>query len=124
MVWDLSTEIFASCSSSYIGETCHYFKTRTEKHIKNDNNSHIFKPLHSTATCFDSYNSLSVKIIDKAYSKLDLKIKEALHINWTEPNLNTQQNHLALTLHYSLYTILSLVDIWSIAFFLCVFYSS
>ena len=46
----------------------------------------------------DSYHSLCFKIIDKANSKFDLKIKEALHINWRKPNLNTQQNHLALTL--------------------------
>ena len=31
---------------------------------------------------------LCFKIIDKANSKLDLKIKEALHINWRKPNLN------------------------------------
>ena len=49
---------FASCSSSYIGETCRHFKTRIEKHIKKDNKSHIFKHLCSTATCFDSNNSL------------------------------------------------------------------
>ena len=30
--------------------------------------------------------------------KFNLKIKEALHINWKKPNLNAQQNHLALTL--------------------------
>ena len=88
----------ASCSSSYIGETCHHFKTRIEEHIKKDNKSHIFKHLHSTATCFDSYNSLCFKIIDKANSKFDLKIKEALYINWRKPNLNAQQNHLAVTL--------------------------
>ena len=76
----------ASCSSSYIGKTCRHFKTRIEEHIKKDNKSHIFKHLHSTATCFDSYNSLSFKIIDKANSKFDLKIKETLHINWTKPN--------------------------------------
>ena len=58
-----------------------------EEHIKKDK-SHIFKHLHSTATCFDSYNSLCFKIIDKANSKFDLKIKEALHINWRKPNLN------------------------------------
>ena len=87
----------ASCSSSYIGESCCHFKTRIEEHIKKDNKSHIFKHLHSTATCFDSYNSLCFKIIDKANSKFDLKIKEALHINWRKPNLNAQQNHLALT---------------------------
>ena len=88
----------ASCSSGYIGETCRHFKTRIEEHIKNDSKSHIFKHLHSTATCFDSYNSLCFKIIDKANSKFDLKIKEALHINWRKPNLNAQQNHSALTL--------------------------
>ena len=87
-----------SCSCSYIGEACCLFKTRIEEHIKNDNKSHIFKHLHFCTTCFDLYNSLSFKIIDKANSKFDLKIKEALHINWTKPNLNAQQNHLALTL--------------------------
>ena len=30
--------------------------------------------------------------------KFDVKIKEALHINWRKSNLNAQQNHLALTL--------------------------
>ena len=82
----------ASCSSSYIGETCRHFKTRIEEHIKKD------KHLHSSETCFDSNNYLCFKIIDKANSKFDLKIKEAFHINWRKPNLNAQQNHLALTL--------------------------
>ena len=92
------THICASCSSSYIGKTFRRFKTSIEEHIKKDNRSHIFKHLQSTVTCLDSYNSLCFKIIDKAYSKFDLKIKEALHINWRKRNLNTQQNHLALTL--------------------------
>ena len=48
-----------SCSSSYIVETSRHFKTRIEEHIEKDNKSHIFKHLHSTATCFGSYNSLS-----------------------------------------------------------------
>ena len=81
-----------SCSSSYIGETFHHFKTRIK-----DNKSHILKHLHFTAACFDSYNSLCFKIVDKANSKFDLKIKEALHINLRKPNLNVQQNHSALT---------------------------
>ena len=51
----------ASCSCSYIGETCCHFKTSIEEHIKKDNKSCIFKHLQSTATCFDSYNSLSFK---------------------------------------------------------------
>ena len=88
----------ASCSSSYIGETFRHFKTRVEEHIKKDNKYHIFKDLNSTTIYFDSYNSLSVKIIDIGNSKFDLKIKEALHINWRKPNLKTQKDHLALTL--------------------------
>ena len=68
------------------------------RNIIEDNKSHIFKNLHSTTTCFDSYNSLCFKIIDKDNSKFDLKIKEASYINWRKPNLNAQQNHLALTL--------------------------
>ena len=89
---------FAGCRSSYIGETCCQFKTQIEEPIKKGSKSHIFKHLHSAATCFDSDNSLCFKIIDKANSKFNLKIKEALHINWKKPNLNAQQNHLALTL--------------------------
>ena len=69
----------AGCSSSYIGETYHHFKTRIEEHIRKDNKSHNFKHLHSTKTCFDSYNSLSFKIID-----------EFLHINWKKPNRTTK----------------------------------
>ena len=90
--------ICASCVSGYIGETCRHFKTRIEEHIKKDSKTHIFKHLHSNGTCFDSYSSHCFKIIDKANSKFDLKIKEALHINWRKPNFNAQQNHLALTL--------------------------
>ena len=66
--------------------------------MKEDNKSHIFKHLHSTATCFNSYNSLCFEIVDNANSKFDLKIKEALHISWRKPNLNAQQSHLAPTL--------------------------
>ena len=78
---------FTCASCSYIGETCRHFKTRIQEHIKKDNKSHIFKHLHSAETCFDSCNSLCFKIIDKANSKLELKIKEVLHINWRKPIL-------------------------------------
>ena len=74
-----------------VGETSRHFKTRIEEHIKNDNKSHIYKHLHSTTTCFNTYNSLSFKIIDKANSKFDLKIKKALHINWRKPSLSAQK---------------------------------
>ena len=76
----------ASCSSRYIGKTCRHFKTRIEEHIRKDNKYNIFKHLHSIATCFDSYNSLCFKTIDKVNSKFDFRIKEALHISWGKPN--------------------------------------
>ena len=57
--------VYKFTCASYIGETCCHFKTRIEEHIKKVNKSHIFKHLHSTATCLDSYNSLCLKIIDK-----------------------------------------------------------
>ena len=78
------------CRAFNIGKTCHHFKTRIDEDIKKDNKSHIFKDLHTTATCFDSYNSLCFKIIDKANSKFDLKIKEALHINWRKLKCTTE----------------------------------
>ena len=75
----------ASCSSGYFGETCRCFKIKTEEHIKKDNKSLIFNHLHSTATCFVLYNSLAFKIVDKASSKIDVKIKNTLHINSRKP---------------------------------------
>ena len=71
---------------------CH-FKTKIEEHIKKDSKAHCYKHLNSILTYFDSYNSFCFKIIDK----FDFEIKETLHINWRKPNLNAQQNHLALT---------------------------
>ena len=66
----------ANCISSYIGETYRRFKTRIDEDLKKYNRSHICKHLHSIATCFDTYNSLSFKIIDKAKSKLYISIGE------------------------------------------------
>ena len=76
----------ASCKSSFIEKTCHHFKTRIEEHIKKDNKSNIFLNICTTPH-HALTNSLCFKIIDKANSKFDLKIKEALHTNWRKPNL-------------------------------------
>ena len=56
----------ASCSSSYISETSRHFKIMIVEHIEKDNKPHIFKHLHSTIKCFQSYNPLCFKTIDKA----------------------------------------------------------
>ena len=104
-----------SCSSSCIGKTCRHFKTRIEEHIKKDNKSHIFKHLHSITTCFDLYNTLCFKIINKANSKFDLKIKEALHINWKKPKLKT---------HFYTFTIACLILLFLSVLAFCLSLSS
>ena len=43
------------------------------------------------------YYKVCYKVGYKVCYKFDLKIKEAFYINWRKPNLNEQQNHLALT---------------------------
>ena len=53
--------------------------------------------MHSTIICFNSYNYPYFKTIHNANSKFDLKIKEAFYTDWRKPNLNAQQNDLALT---------------------------
>ena len=62
----------ASCSSCYICKSCRHFKTGTEEHTKKDNKSHICKHLHSITTCFNSYDFLCSKIVDKAKFGLTL----------------------------------------------------
>ena len=113
-----------SCSSNYIGETCRHFKTRIEEHIIKDNNSYVFKHLHSIATCFDSYNYLYFKITNKANSKFDLKLKK-LYILIGE-NVNAQQNHLTLTLSLWLLSLLVLFSpclfIFLLSFLLLLFF--
>ena len=106
----------AGCSSSYIGKTFCHFKNRIEEQIKKYNKPRIFKHLHSTKTCFDSYSSLSFKIIDKANSKFDLKIKDPLHMNWRKLNLNAQQNHSSHT-----FTVSSVIRLFLDVFFFFVF---
>ena len=72
----------ASPSSRYIGKIVIILKLGFRSISKRITNLMVFKHLHSTATCFDSYNSFCFKILDKANSKFALKIKEAFYINW------------------------------------------
>ena len=48
------------------------------------------KHLHSTFSCFDSYNSVCFEITEKGNSILDLKIKKSLHISWRKYNCTTK----------------------------------
>ena len=89
----------AGCNSVYVGETCRHFSTRVREHISRDKNSHIYKHLLSSSNCRKQLCSEdSFTILDTAISSYQLKIKEALHISWLKPNLNSQLTHTTSTL--------------------------
>ena len=85
-----------TCYPSYSGGTCRHFKIRIED-ISKRITSLILLNIYTLPQYALTHIILFVLIIDKANSKFNLKIKEALQINWRKPNLNIQQNHLTLT---------------------------
>ena len=117
--------ICANCSSSYIGETCRHFKIRIEEHIKKDNNSHIFKYLHSSETCFESCRSLCFKITDRANSKFDFNIKEALHNKWRKSKCKLKYTTNSFSSHPFTIASVPLASVcFCLFFFYCFFYIS
>ena len=84
----------------YIGETNRHFQTRVNEHIFRDKNSHVFKHLNCSRQCRDSCDASSFKIIDCAKTFSQLKIKESFHIEWLNPELNKQVEHVILSLHF------------------------
>ena len=87
-----------SCNACYIGETHRHFSTRINEHLRTDKNSHIFKHLAKSHNCKSQCDHNSFKIIDRAPTKLQLRIKESLHISWNTPNLNRQVESPFITL--------------------------
>ena len=88
----------AHCNVRYIGETTRHFKKRIGEHLRTDRQSHVFKHLSLDPDCFDKSDAKCFKILDKANSQYSVKIKEALHIDWEKPELNTQVRHYNITL--------------------------
>ena len=88
----------ACCNACYIGETLRHFSTRVREHLYSDKFSHIFKHLLSSERCRQSCSTDCFEILDSAPTKFQLKLKEAMHINWEKPNLNQQAHHVNLTL--------------------------
>ena len=88
----------ACCNACYIGKTSRHFSTCVHEHPSSDKSSHIFKHLLSSERCRQSCSTDCFKILDSAPTKFQLKLKEAMHINWEKPNLNQQVHHVNLTL--------------------------
>ena len=72
----------AGCNASYIGETTRHICTRFRELLLSDKSSHVYKHLQSCGACRDPCATECLAILDSTASKLQIKIKEALHIKW------------------------------------------
>ena len=82
-----------------MGYTTRHLTTRIHEHL-NDKQSHIYKHLSSNPACRASCDEHCFKVIDKANTEYELKIKEAIqiHSNKTTINKQTQSYKLSLIL--------------------------
>ena len=87
----------ANCQIGYVGETYRHLHERVKEHLT-QKSSHIFKHLEENPLCKQKSDISCFQIIDNDNSVFRLKIKEALHINWTKPELNKQVKHLAVSI--------------------------
>ena len=91
----------ASCSSCYVGETSRHLSTRIREHLLNrDRTSHIFQHIQRSEACRNSCSAECFEVIDHATTKLQVKIKAALHISREQPSLNKQLYNVNLTLSF------------------------
>ena len=86
----------AGCSACYVGETTRHFSTRVREHIYSDRTSHIFKHLQNSEHCRTLCSNNCFSILDHASTTFQLKIKEAIHIQWEKPTLNHRLCHVNL----------------------------
>ena len=80
----------AGCSACYAGETTRNSSTRVRAHIFSDRTSHILKLLQNSEDCRTLCSNDCFSILDHASTTFELKIKEAIHIQWKKPTLNHQ----------------------------------
>ena len=67
----------ACCNACYIGKTGRHFSTHIGYHLSSGKSSHIFKHLHSSERCRQSFSAGRFEILDSAPTKFQLKLKEA-----------------------------------------------
>ena len=88
----------SECNSEYIGFTTRHYQTRVNEHLFSDTASHIFKHINNNAKCKAVANESSFRVIDCANTEYELRINEAMYIQWTAPSINKQKISLKLTL--------------------------
>jgi len=97
----------AGCNACYIGETSRHLSTRVREQLSRDGNSHIFQHLQQSQAFRCLANKICFSIVDCAPNKLQLLLKEAMHIKWENPTLNKQLKHADLTLSFWYYSLCS-----------------
>ena len=88
----------AECNSVYVGYTTRHYQTRVHEHLNADTTSHVYKHLREKTECRSSCDESCFKIIDKANTEYQLRIKEAMHIQWLAPKINKQKLSMKMTL--------------------------
>ena len=101
----------AECNACFIGETSRHLSTRVREHLSRDRNSQVYQHLQQSQACCCLANKNCFSIVDCAPNKLQLMLKEAMHIKWENPTLNKQLKHADLTLSFWYYS-LSLLYIY------------
>ena len=76
------------------------FSTRVREHLVSDRASHIFKHLQDSAHCRALCSAHSFHVLDHASTGLQLKIKEAIHIQREQPSLNQKLHQVNLKLSF------------------------
>ena len=83
--------ICAACNGCYVGYTTRHFSTRVNEHLCTDKLSHVYKHLREKTQCLQACDESCFSILDSANSEYKLRIKEAIHIQWTKPVINKQK---------------------------------
>ena len=82
--------LWAGGTACYAGETFQHLSTRVREHLVCDRISHIFTPIHNSPQCRTICSDGCFSMWDHASTTFQLKIKEAIHIQWEQPTLNHQ----------------------------------
>ena len=75
-------------NQTYIGKTKRHLVTRVREH--GQSSSAIYEHLGSCDSCKSKFSCESFKILDHGKNNLDISVKEAIHIKYNKPSLNTQ----------------------------------
>ena len=67
-----------------------HLTTRVKEHSNSTSPSAICNHLDTCLTCKKQFSCDSFKIIDTGRNDMEITIKEALHIKYSQPNLNKQ----------------------------------